>query len=205
MVRSDATKSLSAEHKEALASVIAKEGSAAPARPAPKREFVRNWTLDELRPALSRVETGRAFLRGKKINEALCSSCHLFSGKGGALGPDLSSVGNKMNHEALLVEIIDPSRVISDQHASHVLVLKDGTVFTGREVGGDDSTIRIAVNPQNPDELTEVKKSNIASRERSPVSMMPADLLNVLEEEEILDLLMYLSSGGSAGNIAFDQ
>ena len=72
-------------------------------------------------------------------------------------------------------------------------------------MGGDDSTIQIAVNPQNPDELTEVKKSDIASRERSPVSMMPADLLNVLGEEEILDLLMYLSSGGSAGHIAFDQ
>jgi putative heme-binding domain-containing protein len=110
-----------------------------------------------------------------------------------------------MNHDALLVEILDPSRVISGQHASHVLVLKDGVVLTGREMGGDEETLRIAVNPSSPEELTEFRKSDIVSRERSPVSMMPVDLLNVLGEEEILDLLMYLSSGGRAGHIAFDR
>jgi len=203
-VRKDLTKRLDAAQRKALASVLQKKAPP-PKRPTFDRKFVREWTLDDLRPALERVETGRAFIRGKKIHEALCSSCHLFNGKGGALGPDLGSVGGKMSSDALLVEILDPSRVISDQHASYVLALKDGSTLVGRDLGGDDDTIRVAVDPKRPDEVVEVKKSDIVLRERSPTSMMPKDLLNVLTVEEILDLMMYLLSGGKAGHTAFDK
>ena len=205
LVRSESVANLSEEDRTALADVLSQRESAAPPRPKVQREFVREWTLDALRPPLNRVDASRAFLRGKRISESLCSSCHLFKGNGGALGPDLTSVGNKMNAEALLIEILDPSRVISEQHGSHILVLKNGTTLVGREMGGDDSTIQIADNPQNPEERKEVRRSDILSRQKSPTSMMPKDLLNVLEEEEILDLLMYLLSGGRADHIAFDR
>ena len=37
-----------------------------------------------------------------------------------------------------------------------------------------------------------VAKENIAKRELSPFSMMPAGLLNALEEPEVRDLFLYL-------------
>ncbi len=204
LVRRDATKALSADRKGEIADVLARRGKA-PERPKIERDFVKEWTLANLRPALNRVEKGRAFIRGKRLTEALCTSCHLFNGKGGALGPDLSSVGSKMNAEALLVEILEPSKVISEQHASSVLVLKNGTVVVGREVGGDEETTHVVSNPDKIDDVTIIKRSDIAQRSKSDVSLMPKNLLNVLEEEEILDVLMYLTSGGRAGHTAFDR
>jgi len=135
----------------------------------------------------------------------LCASCHLFKGKGGALGPDLTSVGNKYDYTSILTEIIEPSKVISDQHASVVLRLKDDTLVVGRELGGDDDTLNMAINPLKPDEVTVIKKSDIAERKVSPISMMPPTLLNTLTEEEILDLIMYFASGGRVGHTAFQQ
>ena len=204
LVRREVTAGLSDEQKGTLADALEKQGSL-PQRPKLERKFVRKWTLDELRPALARVESGRSFLRGKKISDALCTNCHLFKGQGGALGPDLSSVGGKMNYEALLVEILDPSRVISDQHTSYTLVLRDGRTVVGRELGGDEKVLRVAANAQKPEEVLEIPRADIVVRRKSPVSLMPADLLNVLEEEEILDLLMYLASGGSSSHTAFDR
>ena len=104
-----------------------------------------------------------------------------------------------------MTEIIEPSKVISDQHASVVLTLKNGSTVYGREVGGDDDILNMAVNPLNPDEIKQVKKSEIAEREVSKISLMPPGLLNTLNEQEILDLMMYLASGGRIGHTAFQK
>jgi putative heme-binding domain-containing protein len=169
------------------------------------REFVRAWTVADLQPKLAGVETDRSFIRGKTLHTNLCGTCHLFNGKGGALGPDLTSIGNKYDYTAMLTEIIEPSKVISDQHASVILTMKDGSILFGREVGGDDDILNMATNPAQPDEITEVNKANITKREVSPVSLMPPSLLTTLNEEEILDLLMYLASGGNVGHTAFQK
>ena len=43
-----------------------------------------------------------------------------------------------------------------------------------------------------------IPAGEVQSREASPVSLMPPGLLNVLKQEEILDLLAYIESGGNA-------
>ena len=105
----------------------------------------------------------------------------------------------------MLTEIIEPSKVISDQHASVILVLNNGKVLTGREVGGDKDVILLATDPEKPKDVIEVKRSDIEVRKKSKVSMMPLGMLNTLTSEEVLDMLMYLSSEGNAGNRAFQQ
>ena len=204
MVRKEATERLTEQQKANLKEQLA----ATPKEKlpeAPPRKHVRNWTVGDLKPKLARVETGRSFIRGKTLHQQLCATCHLFNGKGGALGPDLTSIGNKYDYAAILTEIIEPSKVISDQHAAVILKLKDGSAVFGRELGGDDDTLNMATNPLKPDEVQVVKKSDIAERTVAPVSLMPPTLLNTLNEEEVLDLIMYLASGGKVGHTAFQQ
>lgn len=169
------------------------------------RELVRKWTVDDLRQYLDSAETGRSFIRGRKLYSAMCMKCHLLKGKGGAIGPDLTSTGKKLKHLALLTEIIEPSKVISDQHASVILVMDSGKIHTGREVGGDKDVILLATNPDKPKDVITLKRSEIESRTKSKVSMMPLGALNTLAAEEVLDLMMYVSSGGNAGHRAFQQ
>lgn len=204
MVRREAVARLSEEQKK----VISQQLVSKPPKENPvmvNRKHVAAWKVSDLESALARVETGRTFIRGKRLYEGMCASCHLFKGKGGALGPDLSSVGGRYDYKTFLTEIIEPSKVISDQHASVMLELKSGAVVVGREVGGDDDILNMAVNPLQPNEIKQIKKSEIVKREVSKVSLMPPGLLNTLSEEEVLDLMMYLSSGGKVGHTAFQK
>ena len=50
---------------------------------------------------------------------------------------------------------------------------------------------------------TELRKSDVKSREASKVSPMPEGLLNTLDRAEILDLLAYLISNGKPEAPAF--
>ncbi len=204
MVRGEATARLSEDQKAAVEAQLATKP---PQKPPilPPRKFVRDWKVADLEPSLGRVETSRSFIRGKTLYTNLCSACHLFNGKGGALGPDLSSVGSKYDYTTLLTEIVEPSKVISDQHAAVILKMNDGTTLFGRELGGDDDILNVAANPAMPEEITVIKKADIAERRVSPVSLMPLGLLMTLNEEEVLDLLMYLSSGGKVGHTAFQK
>ena len=196
---------LSDEEVTTLKPILDGKSNRDPPSQAMPRSFVREWTLESLQPAMSRVETGRSFIRGKRLYTELCSKCHLFLGKGGALGPDLTSAGNKLKPSALLTEIITPSKVISDQHASVILEIDSGKIITGREIGGNEDSVKIAGNADNPDAVQEIPKAEIVSRVKSPVSMMPTDLLNTLNEGEVLDLMMYVLSGGQVEHTAFQQ
>ena len=42
--------------------------------------------------------------------DANCSLCHMVEGKGGRLGPDLTSVGGSRTREAMIDSVRDPSR-----------------------------------------------------------------------------------------------
>jgi hypothetical protein len=53
----------------------------------------------------------------------------------------------------------------------------------------------MALDPLQPDRLTRIAKTSIRATRRSPVSLMPAGLLNVLSRKEILDLLAWIELG----------
>jgi putative heme-binding domain-containing protein len=202
---SESDKRLSPEQAKLVADIRKKSSIEETPVDLGPRKLVRKWTVDDLQPHLASADTGRSFLRGKRLYDGMCAKCHLLNGKGGALGPDLTSTGRKLKHPALLTEIIEPSKVVSEQHASVILEMKSGKVFTGREVGGDKDVILLATNPEKPTDVVKVKRSEIESRTKSKISMMPLGMLNTMTADEILDVMMYISSGGNPGHRAFQQ
>ncbi|MEZ5387071.1 MAG: hypothetical protein R3F13_16305 [Prosthecobacter sp.] len=74
---------------------------------------------------------------------------------------------------------------------------KDGSVVSGGLVtdGVEELTIR---DPAN--QIIKVAKSAVASRQMSPVSMMPAGLTASLREDEFVDLVRFLSELGREGD-----
>lgn len=63
--------------------------------------------------------------------------------------------------------------------------------------------IRIIENPLAKTEPIIIKKSEIDSRERSPVSLMPKGLLDKLTRDEVLDLLAYVVARGNKDHTYF--
>lgn len=168
------------------------------------RSFVKEWTMEELAPALQDGLQNRNFERGKKMfSAAACFACHRFKNQGGALGPDLTAAGGRFSPIDLLDSILNPSKEISDQYSQVVITLNDGSRVTGRVVNMHGNNLSVNTNMFDPGEMANVDRRRVKSIEPAKVSMMPEGLLNMLTEEEIKDLLAYLISGGNPDHPVF--
>ncbi len=164
------------------------------------------WTVDEVVKLAELGLSGRDFQRGKDMFAAtLCVACHKFAGDGGSIGPDLTGSGNRYTIRDLAENIIDPSKVISDQYGSEEIVRKDGSLTIGRVVGEEAGKLMVMASPLMPNELTPVPIGDVKERKEWKVSMMPPGLINSLNEEELKDLIAYLQSGGNPNDKAFKK
>ena len=63
--------------------------------------------------------------------------------------------------------------------------------------------VKVIENPLAKAEPMVLKKSDIAERKKSPISIMPKGLLDKLTHEEILDLIAYVIAKGDAKHKLF--
>jgi putative heme-binding domain-containing protein len=172
-----------------------------------KRSFVKEWKVDVLVPVVNNgLKGGRNFERGKSLYiELECAQCHHFGPDGGGVGPDLTGAGSTFSVRDLLEAIIEPSQQISSLYATSVLVKKDGDIITGWIPEETETTVSMMESMFGEGKLTEVKRQDIASITPSKVSLMPKGFLNAVKEEEILDLVAFLLSGGDSTQKMFQK
>ncbi|MEX2336890.1 MAG: c-type cytochrome [Fulvivirga sp.] len=158
----------------------------------------RRWKVGE---ALTVVEEGlvnRDLERGKQLFAAtLCSACHSMNGEGGAVGPDLTQLGNRFSMRDILEATIHPNKAISDQYGAKVFHLKDGSSIVGRLMNEDDTHYYVSQNPFAPQQSRKIAKSDVTKVKISEVSVMLPGLINPLNPEELKDLMAYLVSAGN--------
>jgi len=149
--------------------------------------------------------------RGKRLyfdlaGPAACAACHPLPAPGRApqsraLGPDLSRIGGVRGADFLRRSILEPSAQIAGGFDTVQLELLDGTVVVGLNRGGDPSEVRLvrhqdlaaaATGAAAP--ITGIPRSQIRSRSLQPLSAMPGNYAEILTEEEVRDLVAYLSS-----------
>ena len=172
--------------------------------PEPVAQFTE-WKLADFADDLKRVGQHRNFARGQQQFTALaCAQCHQLGKEGVAFGPGLSDVVKKYKGDAkaVLAEILDPSKTIEDKYRNVTLEIGDENSLTGLVLAEDKDSVTIQTGPTAA-QIQKVAKSAIKSRKPSALSLMPAGLLNSLDQEQILDLLAYLLAGGSADHAAF--
>jgi putative heme-binding domain-containing protein len=200
-LRKRAAEVLTEDERRSLAQALALE----PREDAPVIEasFVQSWSEQEVLPLLARVTSGRDFASGKQaFAKARCLECHRMAGEGGDLGHDLTGAGSRYSARDLMLAILEPSREISDQYQDTEVLTRDGELFIGKIVGRTDTTLSILTAP--PDEGTyDLDLAEVELERPHPLSRMPAGLLDVLTEEEILNLFAYTLSGGDAQAPAF--
>jgi putative heme-binding domain-containing protein len=203
--RKDAIESLNDSELNELDPFINPHGNAPSLAVSDNHKFVKEWTVEELQPLLDQVGKGRDFLKGKAaFTAAQCIQCHRFADAGGAVGPELTAVSSRYTRRDILDSILLPSKVISEQYQNTRFIKRDGDEVTGRIVEENDDKVVVATNPLS-DAKVEVKKADIEKRVPSAVSPMPEGLVNNLTQDEILDLLAYLESGGKADAAAFKK
>src|SRR5262249_1540473 len=67
---------------------------------------------------------------GKEVFVKQCSKCHVHSGEGTRIGPDLTGMAVHTK-EHLLTDILDPSRSVEANYRAYQLTLKSGRVLSG--------------------------------------------------------------------------
>ncbi|MGC1274074.1 MAG: heme-binding protein, partial [Planctomycetaceae bacterium] len=203
-IRDDAKATMPAEQVAALKDVIeAKVETASPVGLETTRQFVHNWQMSDFAGELAKVESGRDFESGRKAyHAAQCFKCHRFAGDGGDTGPDVTGVGARFSPEYILESVVVPSKAISDQYKSSVIITSEGEVLTGRIINETDTHLMIRTDPFAR-EPVKVAKSDIEEHQPSPTSEMPQGQINVLTKDEVLDLIAYLRSAGNPNDKAF--
>src|SRR5205085_4970444 len=141
--------------------------------------------------------------RGQKLFEDAqglgCIRCHSVGGKGGAIGPDLSTVGAQFARELLIESVLYPSRSIREGYQVFTVKNKRGDIFDGLFKGDSDAAVMLL---DSAGTLQAIPKSEITSRRASAISLMPEGLQSALTLEEFADLIAFLQSLKSAHGAA---
>jgi putative heme-binding domain-containing protein len=193
------------EERASLDELSAKSDAAQVANFVAPKGPGRAYTVDEvLKLAEGNGLKNRNFENGKAMfTSTLCLTCHRFGGDGGSIGPDVTGAGNRYTLRDLMENIIEPSKVISDQYDSHQIEKKDGSLVIGRIVAEENGDLMVMMNPFAPTTLTKVPAAEVKGRKTQAVSMMPPGLINTLNQDELLDLIAYILSGGNPQDARF--
>ena len=136
-----------------------------------------------------------------------CATCHMFGGKGGRLGPDLTAAGTSRSTEYLVESMRNPSRRLaqgiseamkefSAEYETVDVVTADGTNYKGTLLNEDSFTIQFL---DTREQVHSFDKASLKSWNKSRQSLMPVYDEKALPEKDLQDLLAFLVAGAARG------
>ncbi len=154
--------------------------------------------LDEYMPITK--EKGDA-AAGKIIFKNQCSKCHVHSGEGTRIGPDLTGVAvHPKDH--LIIDILDPSRSVEANFRTYTVTLKKGTVIVG--LLASESKTAIEMFDAEGKKQT-VLRSDIDELQASPKSLMPDGFEKQVSRKDLTDLLEFLTQRGKYMSLPLEK
>ncbi len=141
---------------------------------------------------LSSVLEGASATRGRQVfasGKGSCIVCHRIGGAGGAVGPDLSSIGNIRNGQDLLAAIAYPSDNIARGYEAYAITMADGRGHLGTIQRETPETVYVMPVSGPPAALA---RDQIRTMAPSPISLMPSGLDSAMSRQELGDLIAYL-------------
>jgi putative membrane-bound dehydrogenase-like protein len=133
--------------------------------------------------------TGNAS-EGKAVFSGTCAACHQVNNNGINFGPDLSEIGAKLPKEQLYDAVLHPDAGISFGFEGYLYKMKDGNQLLGYVTSDtkDDLSIKSIGGA-----VTKVKKTDIVSKKAYEHSLMPTGLVSGMKQQQVVDLIEYLS------------
>jgi putative membrane-bound dehydrogenase-like protein len=127
--------------------------------------------------------------RGKLVFKKTCATCHRLENEGTEVGPDLLSALANKTPDALVIDILDPSREVDPRYIEYVVTTKDGRVITGLIAAETASSVTLRRADKAEDTLLRSQIDNIQATAKS---LMPEGLEMQLNPQELYDIIAYL-------------
>lgn len=163
--------------------------------------YIRSAEVKALAQPAGNAAHGKELFNGP----AGCSTCHMIAGKGGRLGPDLTSVGASRSTEYLVESLRDPSRRLAQgifeamkefpqEYVSVSVVTAEGMKFSGVVLNEDQFTLQML---DTREQLHLFEKDRLRSLEKNRESAMPVYDQKTLSDKDLQDLIAYLQTAGA--------
>jgi putative membrane-bound dehydrogenase-like protein len=149
----------------------------------------RQKVLDELLPLTKKTGDAKA---GKIVFTKTCAKCHQHSGEGTKVGPDLTGMAVHPKAE-LLTHIIDPSRSVEGNFRVYTIATSDGLVMNGLLASESKTAIDII---DSEGKKQTILREDIEKLIQSTKSLMPEGFEKQVSQQEITDLLEFLTQRG---------
>ncbi len=127
--------------------------------------------------------------RGRVVFERqLCHRCHEGRDR---LGPELLGIAQRLTLSDLLVSIVEPHREVSPTYRATTFVSRDGRAYHGVVVYESPEATLVQTSTT---EVVRLAASEIEYQVPSAQSLMPAGLLDTIDDASVADLLAYLAT-----------
>jgi len=158
----------------------------------PPREERLAQLIDARRAAFTAAQSAATpdAERGRAIFTKNCAVCHRLAGEGAKIGPELDGVGIR-GIDRLLEDVLDPNRNVDQAFRSTQVVTTDGRVLAGLALRDEGNILVLA---DNQGKEVRVPLDEIDDRQVNGLSPMPANVADIVTEEDFGHLLAFLLS-----------
>jgi cytochrome c oxidase cbb3-type subunit III len=138
--------------------------------------------------------------------DAACATCHMINGKGGRLGPDLTTAASARSLDYLIDSMRNPSRRLaqgiseamkefSQEYETVTVVDAGGQKFQGVVLNEDSFSLQMI---DTREQLHLFEKEKLRSFQKTRESLMPAYDEKMLPDKDLQDIVAYLLSVSAA-------
>lgn len=152
-------------------------------------EYFKRPGTDKMYSVLAIEKMAGEVGKGNIVFGNRCSSCHRAGTVGGTIGPDLTSIANKLGKMELLDAIINPSASIVFGYEPWLINTKDGQSVFGFLLSENKQNI---VVKDVAGEKHVIPAAKIAVKKKQEKSLMPDPASNGMSEQDLADVVAYL-------------
>jgi putative heme-binding domain-containing protein len=160
--------------------------------PLDRQERYDNLVFPRGGPAGSLTGRGGApdAAAGEKVFRDVCAQCHRFGTLGRDYAPDLTRVAERLARRDILRSVFFPSERVDPKYETTVIVTRDNQTVRGLPIGEDGQNV-VLKTADAPEPVT-VPKSQIRSRTREKLSIMPDDIADRVTDAGVRDVTAYV-------------
>ena len=158
-----------------------------------------DWAKRIVHQATERGDAGRGEAV-YRLAQLQCVRCHSIGQSGGAVGPNLVSLGGSSTPEYILQSLIDPNAKVKEGFQTLSVLTDDGRVISGLQKSRTDTQLQLTLADGSQQTLSIDAIESIQNGR----SIMPTGLVDNLKEQELVDLTRFLLDLGRQPSLTVD-